>query len=298
MTGYIGRFAPSPTGPMHLGSLYAALASYLDARANNGLWLLRVEDIDPPREVSGATETILRQLECHGLHWDGPPLYQHERLTAYEKALAELAEQNLVYPCSCTRARVRSLHGVYDQKCRARNQHLHNLETPKSNALRLRLSPDCQIHWRDVFQGHCQEDLNASTGDFVIVRRDGLVAYQLAVSIDDAFQGVTHVIRGGDLLTSTARQIYLLQCLGYRTPEYGHVSVLHNATGAKLSKQSFAPPIQTDQASANIELCLKLLGLRVPKDIVGESVDRLLTWATEHWDRGTIATSSINIDGA
>ena len=209
VASYIGRFAPSPTGPLHLGSLFTALASYLDARANHGRWLVRMEDIDPPREIPGAADTILRQLENHGLHWDDSVLYQSQRLRAYQQAVADLVDKQLVYYCQCTRARLRSLNGIYDGHCRSQKLLTADSNATKSSAIRI-LVPDLTITWADLIQGPCSENLAKSCGDFIVVRRDGLFAYQLAVSVDDGYQGITHIIRGDDLLDSTPRQIYLL----------------------------------------------------------------------------------------
>lgn len=300
MVDYVGRFAPSPTGPLHIGSLFAALASYLDAQAHKGKWLVRMEDIDPPREIPGAADTILRQLEQHGLHWDGPVLYQSQRSTAYQQAIQTLADTGLIYPCVCSRARLRALGGVYDGYCRpATNRPLkrsHKTNELSSSAIRISVQYEGKINWQDLFQGPCSDDLTKSAGDFVIVRRDKLVAYQLAVCVDDADQGITHVIRGGDLLASTSRQRYLLKRLGLKAPIYGHVSVLNNRLGNKLSKQSFAPAIPGDAPEANLKRCLALLGMTLPRDIWHAPARELLLWAIKCWQRATVPTSSIQVD--
>ena len=295
MADYIGRFAPSPTGPLHLGSLYAALASYLDARSNSGQWLLRMEDIDPPREVPGAADTILRQLELHGLYWDGPVLYQSRRLAAYQQALLTLSEMDLLYPCQCNRARLRSLNHVYDGHCRPGNPTPNALNKHGGSAIRIQVPADCEIYWHDIVQGQCRSDLSRSTGDFIIVRRDGLFAYQLAVSIDDAYQCISHVIRGDDLLDSTPRQLYLLQKLGLQIPSYGHVPVIKNNQGTKLSKQTFAPALPSSAPGTSIEHCLALLGMSLPNDAAGAPVEQLLQWASQHWMRTQIPLSSVQV---
>ncbi len=284
MVPYVGRFAPSPTGPLHLGSLYTALASYLDARANHGQWLVRMEDIDPPREVPGAANIILEQLENHGLHWDGSVLYQSQRLAAYREALAQLIDKRLIFFCNCTRARLRSLNGIYDGHCQSQKLLTIEDRTTKPSAIRV-LVPDRPVAWQDLIQGFCSENLAKSCGAFIIVRRDGLFAYQLAVSIDDAYQGITDIIRGDDLIDSTPRQQYLLEQLDLKVPAYGHVPVIKNHDGEKLSKQGMAPMLKVTTPVANIEQCLVLLGMNLPTDLAGARVEELLTWATKHWSR-------------
>lgn len=233
---YIGRFAPSPSGELHFGSLIAALGSYLQARARQGQWLVRIEDIDPPREVPGAAETILRQLEHYGLHWDGDVLWQSQRHDAYRERLAWLAEQGLSYNCTCTRARIQSVGGVYDGHCRTR----HN--GPENAAVRLiQRSPVTQF--TDVLSGTIQADERLAREDFIIHRRDGLFAYNLAVVIDDHFQGVTEIVRGADLVEPTVRQISLYQQFGWAVPDYIHLPLAVNEQGNKLSKQNHAPEL-------------------------------------------------------
>jgi glutamyl-Q tRNA(Asp) synthetase len=300
MASYIGRFAPSPTGPLHIGSLFSALASYLDARAHKGKWLLRMEDIDPPREMPGAADTILHQLEQHGLYWDGPVLYQSQRSAAYQRAIKMLSDTGLLYPCDCSRARLRTLGGVYDGHCHpTSNQSLNppsKTAAPISSAIRIDIQSAGKITWQDLFQGSRSDDLIKSTGDFVIVRRDKLVAYQLAVSVDDAHQGITHVIRGSDLLTSTSRQIYLLEQLGQQVPTYGHVSVINNSFGNKLSKQSFAPAAAEATPGANLEHCLALLNMTLPANIKGAPIEDILLWASQNWQRSKVPTAPLMID--
>jgi glutamyl-Q tRNA(Asp) synthetase len=284
---YTGRFAPSPTGPLHLGSLFAALASYLDARASHGRWLVRMEDIDPPREIPGAADTILQQLENHGLYWDDSVLYQSQRLAAYQEAIGDLVDKQLIYFCQCTRARLRTLNGIYDGHCQSQKLLTTDSRAIKSSAIRI-LVPDLAISWQDLIRGPCTENLAKSCGDFIIVRRDGLFAYQLAVSVDDGYQGITHIIRGDDLLDSTPRQIYLLDQLGLTVPAYGHIPILKNHDGDKLSKQGFAPMVNATTPGTNIERCLTLLGINLPTDLSGASVEELLPWAIKHWSRTQI----------
>ena len=253
----------------------AALASYLDARAAGGDWLLRMEDLDPPREPPGAADAILRQLEALGLAWDGAVLYQSSRIPAYEAALAELRERKLCYPCDCSRAQVRAMGSVYDGRCRHRRQ-----APAGSSAIRLRTAPET-FGLDDRIQGRFAQHLERDVGDFVIRRRDGLFAYQLAVVVDDAFQRVNQVVRGTDLLDSTPRQLYLQSLLGYPRPQYAHFPVLMNEKGQKLSKQHFAAPVDTRQPESVLRQALAFLGLKPPADLSGPA--ETLDWAIANW---------------
>ncbi|HBD11719.1 MAG TPA: tRNA glutamyl-Q(34) synthetase GluQRS [Porticoccaceae bacterium] len=284
---YVGRFAPSPTGPLHLGSLFAAVTSYLDARAHHGTWLVRMEDIDSPREVPGAADTILTQLETHGLNWDGPVLYQSRRIPAYREAWHQLRADGLVYPCNCSRKRLRHLEGIYDGRCRTKTAPGQD-DIPC--AWRVRTDIADRVHWNDLFCGPQQFDLKQTIGDFIVLRKDGLFAYQLAVSVDDAFQSITHVIRGGDLLDSTPRQLHLLQLLSSPAPRYGHTPILTDSSGLKLSKQRFAPAINPASAQDNITRCLGLIGLTPPTSSLGAPASELLQWAAENWHRNVLKT--------
>ena len=275
---YVGRFAPSPTGPLHFGSLLAALASFLDARANGGSWLMRVEDLDPPREPAGCAELILDQLQNLGMHWDGDVLYQSSRLGAYEAALEQLRDAGLCYPCDCTRGQIRAMGNVYDGSCRDRS-----CPPNKPYAIRL-ITDDSELGFEDAIQGKFSQQLATDVGDFVLLRKDELFAYQLAVVVDDQFQNITHVVRGWDLLDSTPRQIYLQQQLGFNRLHYAHIPIIVDEQGQKLSKQAFAPSIETSKASQAIFLALQLLGQAPPSDIEKESPDVLLQWAILHWD--------------
>jgi len=237
---YVGRFAPSPTGPLHFGSLVAALASYMEARSAEGKWLVRMEDLDKPREQPGAADAILRTLEAFGLHWDGAVEYQSRRLARYAAAMERLA--NHTYPCGCTRSEIAdsalAIDGarVYAGNCRG--------GVPPGKPVRsVRVRVAGEIRFTDRVQGDQSQDLERDVGDFVLCRADGQFAYQLAVVVDDAEQGVTDVVRGADLLDSTARQIYLQRLLGYSAPGYFHVPVAVNENGEKLSKQTGAEPV-------------------------------------------------------
>jgi glutamyl-Q tRNA(Asp) synthetase len=274
----IGRFAPSPSGALHFGSLLAALASYLDIRSRGGQWLLRMEDLDPAREPPGAADQILLTLEDLALTWDGPVLYQSSRLDAYSDALAALTEQQLIYQCDCSRQRVRAMNGIYDNLCRTR-------EVPPagSSATRFRV-PDRMCTVDDRIQGQSRQQLIHDCGDFVLRRRDGLFAYQLAVVVDDHWQGVSDVLRGHDLLDSTPRQIALQQALGYPQPIYAHIPVATNQRGQKLSKQHFARPLQRDSASDYMHQALAFLRQRPPAELRTAPPAEQLAWAIPNWD--------------
>ncbi len=277
-SNYTGRFAPSPTGPLHFGSLLAALASFLDARANNGKWLLRMEDLDPPREPPGTDEIILNQLQELGFDWDGEVLYQSTRLDAYEAALDQLNSKNLCFRCDCTRPRIKALGSVYDGHCRERN-----LDGTTKSAIRLRVD-NSLIQFEDQIQGHYSQQLNDDVGDFILRRKDGLFAYQLAVVVDDAFQDINCIVRGYDLLDSTPRQIYIQRLLEFPTPRYAHIPVVTNDLGQKLSKQHFAEAVDTSSASEQLLLALQFLKQDPPASLKGGSLHTILEWAVEAWD--------------
>lgn len=281
-TVYIGRFAPSPTGPLHFGSLLAAVASFLDARANRGSWLLRMEDLDPPREQAGAADLILRQLNKLSLHWDGEVLYQSSRLDAYEAILQRLQNEGLCYRCDCTRLQIKAMGNSYDGSCR------HRVKPPTAKfAIRVK-TDSINIGFEDLIQGRYQQPLGNGVGDFVIRRKDKLFAYQLAVVADDERQDITHIIRGFDLIDSTPRQIYLQQVLNYRKIRYGHIPVIVDQFGKKLSKQTFAPSIDTSDASELIYHALEILGLSPPTAMQRECPEHQLLWAIENWTLQTI----------
>ena len=252
---YRGRFAPSPTGALHLGSLVAAVASYVDAAEHDGEWIVRMEDIDRPRCVAGADVEILRILERFGLKWDLPVTYQSRRTELYRAALAQLQRADLVYPCTCSRRE--SGDGVYPGTCRTRAR-----EPGKSVAWRVR-TRDVVISFEDRRMGHQQQNLAREAGDFVVVRADGQFAYQLAVVVDDAEQRITDVVRGADLLDCTPRQIWLQRLLGYPQPRYMHIPVVTNEAGEKLSKQTKAPPLRPENTEEDLIATIRFLGYDV-----------------------------------
>lgn len=281
---YVGRFAPSPTGPLHLGSLVTALGSFLDAHTHQGQWLVRIEDLDPPRAQPGAADSILRTLEACGLNWDGVVLYQHTRLDAYQAALDELLAKGLAYPCACSRREiadsgVRGLEGlVYPGICR------NGLPPGKNGrAVRLRIPDHETLAFSDRLQGTLKQDLAREIGDFVLRRADGYFAYQLAVVADDAFQHITNIVRGADLLLSTPRQIYLQRQLGLPTPIYMHLPAIVNSAGEKLSKQTGAAPLDVRRPTATLIRALEILHQSPPEQLRDESPANLLTWAIAHW---------------
>jgi glutamyl-Q tRNA(Asp) synthetase len=281
---YIGRFAPSPTGPLHFGSLIAAAGSYLDARARGGRWLVRIDDLDPPREQAGAAEGVLKTLAAFGFEWDGPVMYQSRRSAAYEQALATLRSAGLVYPCTCSRRMIHR-HGrpgpygpVYPGTCR----RPANRRPDAAYSLRM-LTDDRTITVDDAVQGAYSQNLERDIGDFNLKRRDGLYAYHLAAAVDDGEQGVTHIVRGHDLLESTPRQIYLQQQLNLPTPRYAHLPVAKNDRGQKLSKQTGARPLDTAQAGALLCTALAFLGHEPPEGLCGEPPEAVLEWAVREW---------------
>ncbi len=275
-TPYRGRFAPSPTGPLHLGSLITALASFLDARHYGGGWLVRMEDLDPPREESGAATSILHSLQCHGLHWDEPVLHQSSRSDVYKAALSSLAQDGHLFTCDCSRALLQE-DGSCQGDCRARQDLISG-----PRAIRTSVPRACKIHFTDRLQGPQRTALGESLQDFVVRRKDGLDAYQLAVVVDDAAQGITHVVRGSDLLESTPRQIFLQQCLAYPTPRYCHLPVITTGQGQKFSKQNHAPALDNDQAVANLRYALRFLHQTDPPQVL-DAPAPLLLYAIEHW---------------
>ncbi|CAA0092666.1 Glutamyl-Q tRNA(Asp) synthetase [Halioglobus japonicus] len=276
-TLYRGRFAPSPTGPLHLGSLIAALASFLDARHCGGRWLVRMEDLDPPREQPGAADSILHSLQSHGLHWDGEVLYQSTRSAAYSAARHELLQAGLLFSCDCGRTALTPA-GCCSGDCRTRQSEIFH--TP--HAIRVTVPPHCQIEFTDLLQGRQHAALGESLPNFVIRRKDGLDAYQLAVVVDDAEQGITHVLRGSDLLDSSPRQIFLQQQLSYSQPAYCHLPVITTRLGQKFSKQNQAPALIDDEAEQNLRRALRFLHqMEPPASVAG--VEQILAYATEHW---------------
>jgi glutamyl-Q tRNA(Asp) synthetase len=293
---YIGRFAPSPTGPLHIGSLMAAVGSYLEALAQGGRWLLRMEDLDPPREMPGAADGILRDLETLGFQWDGPVVYQSTRLAAYEEALVHLQASGAVFPCACSRSEiadsaVTGLEGpIYPGTCRG------GIPAGKTaRALRVKVG-SAHIQFEDQLQGPISQDLGQDIGDFIVRRADGCHAYQLAVAVDDGWQGVTHVVRGADLLLSTPRQIHLQTLLGLAPPLYMHLPVAVNGTGEKLSKQTHAAPLDRSRPAAALWQALHHLQQSPPQSLLHSSIDDVWSWASEHWQTAALTgLSSVEI---
>lgn len=280
---YRGRFAPSPTGPLHFGSLVAALGSYCEARRQGGEWLVRIEDLDAARIAPGAVGEILRVLEACGMQWDGAVVSQSSRSDAYHAALHELRQHDLVYPCACSRREIADsaaagIEGhVYPGTCRP-GLPLRK----KARALRID-THGVEVRFNDALQGAVTQNLEADIGDFVLYRADRVFAYQLAVVIDDAEQGVTHVVRGADLLASTPRQIYLQTVLGLARPHYLHLPIAVDARGRKLSKQTRATAIDCGQAASALLTALRFLGQRPPAELAGARAGEVLQWAIDNW---------------
>jgi glutamyl-Q tRNA(Asp) synthetase len=274
----IGRFAPSPTGDLHFGSLIAAVASFLQAKSSGGRWLVRVEDIDPPREVPGSAARILADLRRFGMESDGPVLYQSARTAAYRQALERLLDSGRAFWCGCSRADLPE-SGVYPGTCR---DGLPSGREPR--AVRLRVD-DQAISFDDRIQGEVRENLAATVGDFVLWRADGLPAYQLAVVVDDAYQEISEVVRGADLLPSTARQIHLQRCLGLPTPAYAHHAVAMGSDGHKLSKRQGSDPVAGTDPELALTRALHFLVQPCPVDL---DLPALWGWALRHWDLARI----------
>lgn len=286
--GYRGRFAPSPTGPLHSGSLIAAVASYLEAKVRGGQWLLRIEDVDAPRCSTAAASEILSMLDALGMMWDGEVVWQSRRTGAYAAALDSLKAAGLVFACGCTRRELADSAiapdgaAIYPGTCRR-----GLAEGREARAWRLRVD-DAHISFDDAIQGCIASDLARDAGDFILLRADGLFAYQLAVVVDDAAAGITNVVRGADLLDSTPRQIYLQQCLGVPTPAYAHLPVAVNAAGEKLSKQTRAKPVDATRPGPALVAALEFLGQRPPAELSRATPDTIWTWARENWRTGKV----------
>lgn len=281
---YRGRFAPSPTGPLHFGSLVAAVGSYLDAKAHGGVWLVRMDDLDLSRTVPGAADLILRSLESLGMAWDEPVVYQSKRSAAYEAALKVLKKRKLIYPCACSRreiadSAVGGLDGpIYSGTCRK------GLLAGRAARADRVITDNTRIELKDVIQGKIVHSLERQVGDFVVKRADGYYAYQLAAVVDDAAQGITDVVRGADLLDSTTRQIYLQQLLGYTTPRYAHLPVAVNVLGEKLSKQTLAAPIDNRELLATLNAALVFLGQDTITDADPKKIADFWKRAIAGWD--------------
>jgi glutamyl-Q tRNA(Asp) synthetase len=296
---YIGRFAPSPTGSLHLGSLFTALASYLDARFHKGKWLLRIDDLDAPRNKTGSVAAILKTLEVFGLNWDDGVYYQSQHIDDYHIFFEHLAQSQLTYPCVCSRKTLadsssddnqNSGHGIYPRICRDK---AISYATP--HAIRIK-TDDSTIAFHDELQGTISHNFAAQHGDFILKRKDGIIAYQFAVVVDDYLQGVNHVVRGCDLLEETLKQIYIQQLLGFSTPAYLHVPVIVDHHGYKLSKQTLATAVDTKLPNKTFFDLLVLLKQNPPDELDGASVSELLDWAVMHWCTDKLALrSAINL---
>jgi glutamyl-Q tRNA(Asp) synthetase len=272
----VGRFAPTPSGELHLGSLYSAVASFLDARAHGGRWLLRIEDLDRPREVAGSAAAILRTLEAFGFEWDGEAVRQQDRAPLYIAALQRLQSLNLTFECSCSRLQLED-ESRYPGTCRA-GPSVH-----VSTATRLRVEAG-HIVFSDRIQGTYRQDVAAAVGDVILRRRDQIFAYLLAVVVDDAAQGVTHVVRGADLLDNTPRQIYLQRCLGLPLPRYAHVPVLTEPDGTKLAKSRRSVRLNPGEALPQLLAVFEMLGLAVPKALESATTAQAWAWGAANWD--------------
>lgn len=283
VSDYRGRFAPSPTGPLHFGSLVAAVGSYADAKFHHGKWLVRIEDVDVQRTIPGAAHHILDTLEKLGMEWDEDIVYQSRRSKIYQEALEVLNQQGLLYPCTCSRreiadSSISGLYGfIYPGTCLNKPASIEN-----AHALRIQ-TPDEMIQFQDILKGLYTQRLRRDVGDFVLRRADGIYAYQLAVVVDDAAQNITHVVRGADLLDSTPRQIYLQQQLGYATPHYMHLPVVTNAAGEKLSKQTRAAPIDMPNALRELFAALRFLGQEPHREILDGDISSFWRWAIQNW---------------
>lgn len=285
---YRGRFAPSPTGPMHFGSMVAAVGSFLQARKQGGVWFVRMEDLDPPREVPGAADDILRTLEAFGLHWDGEVVYQSYRHTLYKEALEKLKAKSALYACACSRREIAdsSINGVdgpvYPGTCR-------NGIAPGRSPRAWRVKVDGQqVEFNDANQGPQSRNLARDFGDFIVQRADGFFAYQLAVVVDDAEQGITEIVRGADLIESTPRQIHLQRLLNLPTPDYLHLPVALNAQKEKLSKQTLAAPLDATRPLPALLQILRFLGQELPPELADGSLEYFWRWAVTNWDAARI----------
>lgn len=284
ITAYRGRFAPSPTGPLHFGSLVAAVGSYLDARSRGGEWLVRIEDLDPPREVPGASSIILQTLENFELYWDGSVVYQSQRDNVYADALEQLQAQQQLFACACSRREIAdsAITGpegpIYPGTCR---QGIPAGRDPR--AVRVKVD-DRNLRFTDQLQGTIEQNIARDIGDFIVKRADGEYAYQLAVVVDDALQDITHVVRGCDLLLSTTRQIYLQELLGYSTPDYLHLPIAVNAAGKKLSKQTYAEPVDVHATRQVANAVLRFLGQPLPDATQDMTLAELWSSAATTWD--------------
>lgn len=275
---YIGRFAPSPSGPLHFGSLVAALGSYFQAKSNQGQWLVRMEDLDPPREMAGAADLILKTLEAYHLYWDGDVVYQSQRHGLYQAQIDQWVTDNQAYYCQCTRKQIKSLGGFYSGHCR-------DAGLVDSGEQAVRLCMDFPIEsFDDVRHGTIQIPKALAEEDFIIKRRDGLFAYNLAVVLDDIEQGITEVVRGADLIEPTGRQISLYKTLKQKTVSYLHLPLATDGLGNKLSKQNHATAIDLDNPKPTLINAMRFLGFDIPKALCEASMDEVLLWGCQQWN--------------
>ncbi len=277
---YKGRFAPSPTGPLHLGSLYTALASFLQARSKQGQWFIRIDDLDTPRNIKGADSDILKTLETFGLCWDGEVFYQSQQLETYQAFIEQLTQEEKVYPCTCSRKTLAAFHSesnIYPQFCRDKTAI-----PAKPYALRLK-TVSVNIGFEDFLQGRICHNIAEKDGDFIIKRKEGIIAYQFAVVIDDHLQQITEVVRGFDLLDCTPPQLYLHQLLNLKPPTYLHVPIITHQNGQKLSKQNLAQAVDCQNPAKTLFYLLTLLKQQPPLDLQQVSIDELLNWAIQNW---------------
>ncbi|MAD91254.1 MAG: tRNA glutamyl-Q(34) synthetase GluQRS [Gammaproteobacteria bacterium] len=277
---YIGRFAPSPTGPLHFGSLVTAVASYLQARSKKGRWLLRIEDIDPPRQQKHAAELIVRTMENYGFEWYGSVIYQSKNYKSHKDALNILIERSMAYPCICTRkdmanSKVGPLGAIYSGSCR-------NQRNASNNAYRI-LTNNKEVEFYDQIHGRYSQKLECESGDFIVLRRDGLIAYNLAVIVDDEIQGISEVVRGYDLLSSTPRQVWLQKLLNYNTPRYSHIPIITYKNGSKLSKLNGSTAISEIHITETIYSALKHLNQNPPKELASAPLLDVWSWAIKNW---------------
>ncbi|OTP83868.1 tRNA glutamyl-Q(34) synthetase GluQRS [Gilliamella apicola] len=289
---YIGRFAPSPSGPLHFGSLVTALGSYLQAKSCFGKWLVRIEDIDPPREVKGASSLILKTLEALHLYWDDEILYQSNCSERYQAVLQSLLNKQQAYYCNCTRQRIHNLaNKIYDGFCRNR---LLSVKDKDQLAIRIKQNHPV-LTFTDKIRGEQTAQLADALEDFIIHRKNGLFAYNLVVVLDDHEQGITEIVRGADLLTVTVKQISLYQLLGFCIPTYCHLPLVLDKNGNKLSKQNHARPIDLNNLKELTVQALQFLGQKVPKDWQDATQQQLLDWAIQHWQLTNVPKQNIQL---
>ncbi|MBY6033081.1 tRNA glutamyl-Q(34) synthetase GluQRS [Marinobacter daepoensis] len=289
---YRGRFAPSPTGPLHFGSLVTALASWLEARSAKGDWLVRIEDLDPLREPPEATGQILNSLECHELIPDEPIRFQSRRHSAYRQAISTLLEKRKAYRCQCSRKQLKEHHGRHPNRCRRGLPQVSN----DLHAIRFALDSESSL-WPDLLLGPQRQTVHAELDDPVILRKEGFFAYQLAVVVDDIDQGITHVVRGSDLLEMTAQQQQIFRALGAEPPQWLHIPVILNEQGQKLSKQTHAPALDDTQPAQNLTAALKALGQNPDHSLAHASPQDVLAWGLANWQRRAIPLTSAQAHG-